>query len=319
MPPGSETSALVPLSTVASHLLDRVSAAVMVIDLMGVVQYANPYCELLYGRRPEELVGRQSIDYSVADISADLRAEIAATLVRGESWEGDFAVLRGDGTTVEVHAIDSPVFNDVGAMTGVITLAFDASEHRRAQDQLQRMFGVAQILQDIGQTLVSGFDEVRVMQTITDAIRRLTNATSAVYLERTMNVDATDDWAVGTLSGDAAVSTIGVRIPNDARVLRDALLADSVTMIGDLGNDLDFAPIDQLTNPTKGSVRSCLIAPVRSREGPVVGAMIVTHREPAHFVADDRQVAGNIANQAGIVRELARLFRGAADEIEMRA
>ena len=40
---------------VESRLLDRIRAAVMVTSLDGTVLYANPYCEVLYGRTPEEL------------------------------------------------------------------------------------------------------------------------------------------------------------------------------------------------------------------------------------------------------------------------
>src|SRR5512133_490050 len=64
--PASEPSPLAPLATLAAHLLDRVDAAVVVVDLAGVVMYANPYCELLYGRSPESMIGELSEKFALA-------------------------------------------------------------------------------------------------------------------------------------------------------------------------------------------------------------------------------------------------------------
>src|SRR3954470_5561371 len=70
--PAQEPSSLAPLATLASHLLDRVDAAVVVVDLAGVVMYANPYCELLFGRSPESMIGEQSTKFALAPISHEL-------------------------------------------------------------------------------------------------------------------------------------------------------------------------------------------------------------------------------------------------------
>src|SRR5262249_39728600 len=115
--PVTPPPARVPVAALASQLLDRVEAAVMIVAVHGTVLYANPYCELVYGRRPEDLTGTLSESFAAHPIPAELRAEIGRALAAGRSWEGDFKVLRGDGATVVVHAIDSPVFDENGSMT----------------------------------------------------------------------------------------------------------------------------------------------------------------------------------------------------------
>ena len=82
------------LIDLGAEILDRVDAAILVVDLDGVVLYANPYCSHLYGRTPEELVGEQSARFAIEPLHAELRSEIGAKILNGESWEGDFAVLR---------------------------------------------------------------------------------------------------------------------------------------------------------------------------------------------------------------------------------
>jgi serine phosphatase RsbU (regulator of sigma subunit) len=65
-------------------------------------------------------------------------------------------------------------------------------------------------------------------------------------------------------------------------------------------------------------LRSCIVMPVRSRAGQVVGAMIVAHTEAERFASTEESLLADIAAQAGIVLDIARLFRAAEVEISAR-
>jgi PAS domain S-box-containing protein len=314
--PAQEPSPRAPLATLAAHLLDRVDAAVMVVDLDGIVMYANPYCELLYGREPDDMIGEQSAKFAPEPISAELRSEIAHALRDGRSWEGDFTVLRSDGTSLEVHAIDSPVFDQSGAMSGVISLAFNATEQQRAKGQLRRLLAVVEILRDIGETVLTGLDEQRVMRTVTDAGRRLTGASVGTYLERDQAEDA---WVVRALSGIHGLGSSGEQLSNDAPFLRSALTDQGPTRFDDLAAEPSHSgALDAILHSHDRPLRSCLVAPVRSRDGHVVGAMVLAHPERARFTNEDQQVLIDVAAHAGIVLDIATLFRAAEREIEAR-
>jgi PAS domain S-box-containing protein len=151
----AEPWARLPLAAFASHLFDRVDAAVLVVDLEGVISYASPYCEVLYGRVPSEMIGRQSADFALEPPSPALRSEIASALRAGSSWEGAFAVRRRDGSILELHAVNAPVFDDAGSLAGVVTLAIDPNDpHRTPNNARAKVFAVMQILNDVGETLV---------------------------------------------------------------------------------------------------------------------------------------------------------------------
>ena len=64
------------LVDLGAEILDRVDAAILVVDLEGVVLYANPYCMQLYGRTPEELIGDQSAQFAIEPLTPELRSEI---------------------------------------------------------------------------------------------------------------------------------------------------------------------------------------------------------------------------------------------------
>src|SRR5436190_5558820 len=65
------------LVALQAHLLDRVEAAVLVTDFSGTVLYANPYCEVLYGLGPDELVGENARKLALQPMGPELLSEIA--------------------------------------------------------------------------------------------------------------------------------------------------------------------------------------------------------------------------------------------------
>jgi PAS domain S-box-containing protein len=102
------TDALIGLE---SHILDRVEAAVLAVDLSGTILFANRYVEDLYGWSPDEIVGCSSADLSGIAVKPELAAEIMEALRSNASWEGTFEVARKDGALVTVRAIDSALYD----------------------------------------------------------------------------------------------------------------------------------------------------------------------------------------------------------------
>src|SRR5579862_5187166 len=135
---------------VESRLLDRVRAAVLVTSLEGMVLYANPYCEVLYGRTPAELEGNDSSGFSAEPLDASTLSDIGTALMAGHSWEGDFRVIRKDGGIVEVHAVNSPLFDAAGAVTGVASVAFDITLRREVEQQLAEQEAAQRFLAESG-------------------------------------------------------------------------------------------------------------------------------------------------------------------------
>jgi PAS domain S-box-containing protein len=304
------------LVDLGAEILDRVDAAVVVVDLDGIVLYANQFCAHLYGREPDELIGDQSARFSLEPVTHELRSEIGEKILAGKSWEGDFAVVRADDTIVEVHAVDSPVFDESGEVTGVISLAFDVTSERASQQQLRQTVAMAQILRDVGQTLVEELDADRVMQTVTDAARRLTGATVGAFVRAG---DDAGEFVVATLSGRAAVPAGESATRADAFALLTALHDPKPTCVDDLADGRhDAGMLDTVVAASTGPLRSCIVAPSRSRSGEVTGGLIVADPEPERFSMVDAQLVGEIADQAGIVLDIARLFHAAEHEIAAR-
>src|SRR5690349_5636362 len=143
---------------VESRLLDRIRAAVLVTSLDGTVLYANPYCETLYGRSPAELEGRASGDFSAEALDASTLGEIGTALLSGQSWEGDFRVVRKDGEVIEVHAVNSPLFAESGTVSGVVSIAFDISGRVRTELELSEEEAIQRFMAETGTLLTTSLD-----------------------------------------------------------------------------------------------------------------------------------------------------------------
>jgi PAS domain S-box-containing protein len=309
-----------------SQALERMQAAVLLTDLSGVVLYANSYCEILYGRSPDELVGEYAGQFAsdpTADPAADpskqsMLSEITAAVLDGRSWEGEFRIERSDGSVVDLHVLDSPIFDDTGDVTGMISLAYDAAAPRLSASDLRRILAVAQILRDIGATLVSELDADTVMKTVTGAARKLAGASLSAFL-RLDSEDSDAQFFVRATSGRARHSSLGVAVPLNAPLLAEALASATPYRFDDASDDESYvATLDDVMPALEPPLRSCVVVAVRSRDGDVVGAMLLAHTEAKRFTSADEQLLADIAAQAGIVLDIARLFRAAEVEIAAR-
>jgi PAS domain S-box-containing protein len=306
------------LVALQAHLLDRVQAAVLVTDFSGTVLFANQYCQALYGLGPDELVGENARELALQPVRPELISEIAKEIFEGRNWEGEFTVTRPDGSTVEVRAIDSPVFDDAGNVSGVISLAFDVTAQVLSRDELQRVLAVAQILREVGETLASELDATQVMKTTTGAARKLAGASMAAFL--VIDQEHPDrPFVVRAGSGRTRASSLGVSLPPDAPLLELALASDAPIRVDDATTEAGYAETLDLIMPSpEAPLRSAVVMTVRARDGSAAGAMLLAHTQANRFTSTEEKLLADIAAQAGIVLDIARLFRAAEDEISAR-
>ena len=87
-----------------ARLLDAAEQAILVIDLTGRIVYWNRFAETFYGWTAVEAQGRNITEILSIPLLGEADGEILRQLQRGESWSGEFLVLRRDGLTFMAHA-----------------------------------------------------------------------------------------------------------------------------------------------------------------------------------------------------------------------
>lgn len=149
----------------AASVLEHAQVSVIVTDLTGVIVDCNRQAEILYGRPREELLGADSPTFAVDAIPDELIATIAARLVTGKTWEGEFRIRRSDGMIATVRAIDSPIFGPDGEFRGVVSIALDITKRKRVERRLETQYAVARVLaeaptlESVSQSLLAGIGE----------------------------------------------------------------------------------------------------------------------------------------------------------------
>lgn len=108
--------------------------AVLLMDLDGVIRFANPAVNLVFGWSPDELAGQAMDALQPLDVPAGAWWRIASSTTGPRAVET--AGRRRDGSTVEVDGAFTEM--RMGDELWVVAFLRDVTERRRAEAELQR-------------------------------------------------------------------------------------------------------------------------------------------------------------------------------------
>ncbi|HVA85257.1 MAG TPA: PAS domain-containing protein, partial [Candidatus Saccharimonadales bacterium] len=120
--------------------IEQTSDSVVITDLTGSIEYANPAFEAVSGYRRDEVIGQNPRILQSGRQSAAFYRALWRRLTRGESWAGRFINLRADGAPYEVEATISPIRDPGGEITGYIAVERDVTALQAARSSLAHEF-----------------------------------------------------------------------------------------------------------------------------------------------------------------------------------
>jgi PAS domain S-box-containing protein len=293
-------------------VLGQIEAAVLVTDEFGSLLYANSYAVALFDfpGDAEHLVGQSILSLGFAEEDLGKAADLVRQVLRGDAWDGTFAVVRSAGSRVFVQAQAVPLRHSSGTIDGIVIIARRASSRvspherdrigllERIGEQLAGSLGLDHTLRQVAQLLVPQFAD----HCFIDLLHR-------DKLIRRAQVNAQ-----GWTPPPGSWATVGEQIIYpEGHFCQQAMALRDAVVVADLGNGRYPAPNDQsLRASEEVGLVSIIAAPLCAR-GELLGVMSLglsrlTDREERHYDADDRDFMAAIADRVAIAIDNAMLF-----------
>ncbi len=120
-------------------ILQNVADAIVITDLEGNIQYANPAFARLTGYSQEELVGQNTRLLTSGQVPDEVFQEMWSTILRGEVWHGEVINRRKDGSLYDADLTIVPLRDEEGKVVGFIGSQRDISQWKEV-DRLKSQF-----------------------------------------------------------------------------------------------------------------------------------------------------------------------------------
>jgi len=133
-----------------AHIMDQLGESLIVTNAHGVIEYVNSAFMKVTGYSVDEVIGKEPKVISSGTQSREFYADMWATILAGNAWEGRLVNRKKDGTLYPTMMSIAPVYQD-GELTNFIAVQQDMSEQATLEDQLRQ----SQKMEAIG-TLVGG-------------------------------------------------------------------------------------------------------------------------------------------------------------------
>ncbi len=127
--------------------VEQGAETIMITDTTGTIQYVNPSFERITGYSYEEAIGKTPAILNSGKQDGVFYDELWRTIRRGDVWSGHFINKRKDGTLYRQEATISPVRDESGALTNLVSVGRDVTREVELEEQLRQ----SQKMEAIGQ------------------------------------------------------------------------------------------------------------------------------------------------------------------------
>jgi PAS domain S-box-containing protein len=208
--------------------------------------------------------------------------------------------------------------------TALVTIQ-DITARKSAMEALRESEEELRILHRVGSTLASELDLKKLIQSVTDAGRELSQAEFGAFFYNDTD-EGGEKYLLYTLSGVPQKAFKNFPMPRNTNVFAPTFRGEQTVRVADIRQDPRYGKNPPHHGIPAGHlpVRSYLAVPVISRSGEVIGGLFYAHSRVGVFTERAERLVDGIAKQAAIAIDNARLFEAAqkqrteAEESEKR-
>lgn len=131
----SEPHGVIHIEQLSFAAFESAGEGIVITDLAGNIQYANPVFEKISGYSRDEVIGQNPRILKSGKHPASFYERLWQTLGRGEVWRGSFVNRRKDGTTYQSEQTIAPMLSGSGQRIGYVSIHEDVSARVRFDEQ----------------------------------------------------------------------------------------------------------------------------------------------------------------------------------------
>jgi PAS domain S-box-containing protein len=129
-----------------SAAVDQAGEGVLITDIHGHIQYANPCMTQLTGYSVSELIGRKPNLFKSGKQDALFYRQMKETILSGANWEGGIINKRKDGSLFQERMVIIPVKDRAGTISNFVAIKRDITKEKALESQLVQ----AQKMESVG-------------------------------------------------------------------------------------------------------------------------------------------------------------------------
>jgi PAS domain S-box-containing protein len=288
-----------------SRAVEQSPGTVVITDLQGNIEYANPSFARLTGYSLEEVKGRNPRFLRSGLHPPEFYRELWKKVLAGEEWHGEFVNRRKNGDLYWESASIAAVRDQHGQITHFVKVAEDITERKQAEEALRRRVQELATLHHIAQTLASVTDLPAALESVAQTVTDVLDATVTM-------IGRVEDGQVVVLAwctpGPAASIKIGQRFPlaHEIPAVRQALDGGETLVVPYV--QAKFLSADGQGHTQAHNIETVMIVPLRARD-TVIGLMAVGSGQANQtFTATQISLAETIAGDIAAAIENARLL-----------
>lgn len=119
--------------------IENAQETVVITDLEGSIEYANPAFTAITGYTPQEARGLNPNILNSGQHDRAFFEKLWETLLSGETWRGQFINRKKDGTLYREDATISPIREPDGALSGFVAVKKDVTEVAEMRSRLEAL------------------------------------------------------------------------------------------------------------------------------------------------------------------------------------
>ncbi len=282
--------------------IDRSDNAVFITDLEGVIQYANPAFEKIYGFTPNETIGKTPRILKSGLIPNEQYKYFWETLLSGGTVSGEITNKTKEGTLIPIDGTNSAILDESGKTIGFLSVHQDITERKLSEEILKRRNDYLAASSEIGRLVTSTLDLNTIFtRTVNLISERFGFYYAAIYIIEETGFNAVLREAIGEAGEKMKAQKYSVAVGSNSVIGK---VAESIEPR--LVNDTDLEPL-YVPNPFLLDTRAEVAIPLRIGSR-IVGVIDIQSTQAYAFTKDDLSVLQSLADQVAVAIDNARSY-----------